>query len=200
MELVESLEYINYQLVKLYGNEPYADDRPRFRVVFSEDEMEKRWMTHTNDGFELLNPEVREVPKYRHYIKAKYILERLVPVDERNTDLTTRISYEPAHVFMRPNGEYLPPRLDMCCVVADSLLRASGRKPGVKKYNDPDIDPEYRNEQVNRMVKELFGNETEAMDAVHYGEGIINPAGQIEYHESQQKNSVVEEKTAEKVD
>jgi len=190
MELVEPIDYINEQLVKMYGNEPYADDMPRFRVVFSDDQFEKRWTDKTNEGFDLLYPEVRELPKYKQYIQGKFILERLVPIDTNNTDLTVKIGYEPAHVFMDSKENYLPPRLDMCCVAIDNLLRLSGQKPGTKKYNDPDVDPEYRANIVKTMVNDLFGNETETMDAVHYKEGIINPAGQIEFHKDQQKDSV----------
>jgi hypothetical protein len=32
-------------------------------------------MTHTDEGFILLNPEVREVPKYQHIDKHKYVLK-----------------------------------------------------------------------------------------------------------------------------
>lgn len=199
-ELVEEIDYINEQLERLYGREPQADYLPRFRVVFSHDQFEKRWMTHTDEGFELLYPEVREVPKYRHYITEKYVLERLVPVDPRNTDLTTKVSYEPAHVFMDSKHNYLPPRLDMCRVVCDALLITAGERPrNLAKYRDPEIDPEYRNKELQRMMKEIFGNETDTMDAVHYKEGIVNPAGQMEFHE-QQKSSVESKTENKKVD
>lgn len=196
MELVESIEYINEQLLKLYGREPYADDKPRFQVVFSDDQFEKRWTNQTKDGFDLLYPEVRELPKYRHYIQAKYVLERLVPVNTENTDLIVKVSYEPAHVFMDSKRNYLPPLLDMCCVVIDALLKKSGQKPGTRKYNDPEVDPEYRDREVKKMMKEIFGNETDAMDAVHYKEGIVNPAGQLEFVKDQQNNSSVKEEKA----
>jgi len=195
MELVESIEYINEQLEKLFGTEMLAGSQPKFRVVFSEDMFEKRVMTHDVHGNELLFPEVREVPKYRHYIRAKYVLERLVPVDQENTDLTTKVSYEPAHVFMRPDDSYLPPRLDMCCVAIEGLMAASeGRKPNAAKYIDPAHDPEYMSKKVESMTKELFGNETETTDALTYKEGIVNPAGQMEFHEQQKDSSVKEEK------
>ena len=195
MELVEPIDYINEQLEKLYGREPYADDRPRFRVVFSGDQFEKRWTQQTKDGFDLLYPEVRELPKYRHYIQAKYVLERLVPIDQSQTDLTVLVGYEPAHVFMDSKQNYLPPRLDMCCVAIDALLTLSGQKPGTKKYNDPEIDPEYRSKEVDKMVKEIFGNETDTGDALAYQQGVVNPAGKE--HFTEQTDSV---KPTEKVD
>src|SRR3990167_2200922 len=97
-ELAENIDHINYQLLKKYGREEFAQNQQRFRVVFSEDQFEKRWVTHTKDGFELAFPEVKEVPKYRQYIHARYVLERLVPVGFES-DLTTKVSYEPVHVF-----------------------------------------------------------------------------------------------------
>lgn len=188
MELVESIEYINEELFKRYGHEPNADDLPRFRVVFSHDQFEKRWVTHTKEGFELLHPEVREVPKYRHYIKDKYVLERLVPLDTDNTDLTVKVGYEPAHVFMTPNDEYLPPRFDMCTVVADRLLDvASGRVKPQKKV-DPATEPGYMANLIERMQKNLFGNETSTGDALAHKYGVTNPAGP-EHFETQQNNS-----------
>lgn len=190
MELVEDIDFINNQLLAIYGCELFAGDQPKFRIVFSDDQFEKRWTSHTKDGFELLHFEVRELPKYHSYIQAKYVLERLVPVDQNNTDLTTKVGYEPAHVFMTSKGVYLPPRLDMCCVVIDSLFQATGKKNGFVKYKDPDIEPEKRAKILDDMMKELFGNETDAMDAVHYKEGIVNPAGQIEFRKDQQKDSV----------
>jgi len=189
MELAESIEYINKQLVSLYGNEPYADDKPRFQVVFSDDQFEKRWTDRTKDGFELLHPEVRLLPKYRHYIQGKYILERLVPIDQSNTDLTVLVGYEPCHVFMKANEDYIPPRLDMCCVVIDRLLSLAGRKVGVRKYNDPAADPEYKDKMIKQMEMEIFGNETETTDALAYREGVTNHAGP-EHFSTQQKDSV----------
>lgn len=196
MELVETIESINAQLVRFYGNEPQADDKPRFRVVFSDDQFEKRLTNQTDEGFDLLYPEVRLLPKYRQYIQAKYILERLVPIDQNNTDLVEKVGYEPAHVFMDSKGNYLPPRFDMCSLVCDSLLLASGRKPGMKKYNDPDVDPEYRDKVVKTMMNDLFGNETNTGDALAYKEGVTNPAGP-EHFGIQQNNSASDK--AEKV-
>lgn len=187
MELVESIESINKQLLDTYGSELFAGDRPKFRVVFSADQFEKRWMTHTNEGFQLIHPEVREVPKYRHYITDKYVLERIVPIDLENSDLIEKVGYEPAWVFQDKQGNYLPPRFDMCSVVVDSLFMAMGQAGGFKKYRDPDIEPERRRQILQEMEDTLFGNETDATDALAHGYGITNPAGP-EHFVPQQKD------------
>lgn len=189
MELVESIEYINEQLIKRYGNEPFADDLPRFRVVFSDEQFEKRWVTHTPEGFELIHPAVSEVPKY-WYIKAKYILERLVPINVDNTDLTVKVGYEPAHVFMTPSEKYLPPRADMCFVVADRLLDVSTGRVKIKKKTDPASEPGYMADLIRRMYENLFGNETDITDALAYRYGVVNPAEAKHFSESKQKDSV----------
>lgn len=187
MELVEPIEYINEQLIKRYGNEPYADDLPRFRVVFSDSQVEKRWVTHTKEGFELIHPQVSEVKKY-WYIEAKYVLERLVPIDTDNTDLTTKVGYEPAHVFMTPSKEYLPPRFDMCTVVADRLLDVATGRVKPKKKVDPATEPGYMESLYKRMYQNLYGNETSTTDALAYNYGVTNPAGP-EHFEPRQNNS-----------
>ena len=119
MELREPIEEINKKLIQEFGYE--LTGQPRFRVVFSEDQYEKRWTDFTDDGFELLTPEVRLLPKYKQWVRAKYILERLVPV-VGETDLVTKVSYEPAWVFQDKHGNYLPPFFEGCKHIIESLL------------------------------------------------------------------------------
>ena len=179
------IEHLNYQLTREYGKEELAQNQPRFRIVFSDDEIEKRIMTHTNEGFELLYPEVREVPKYRHYIQGRYILERLIPV-VGETDLVTKVSYEPVHVFQtseRRGHTYLPPRFDMCYVFIESLLMAAGRPSNFAKYKDPKATPEEYAKQIEDMQKELFGNETDVGDALAHDFGVINQAESKHFEE-----------------
>lgn len=185
MELAEPIEDINEKLTLEYGK---YNDKPNFRVVWSDDQFEKRWISYTDEGFQLLHPEVREVPKYRSYIQARFILERFVPIDDKETDLTVRAGYEPAWTFNHAlTGEYIPPRYDMCSIIIESLLMKSGRKTGFAKYKDPDIDPEHRKRMIDNMMAELFGNETDTCDALTYREGVVNPAGKE--HFSEQNNS-----------
>src|ERR1035437_5550442 len=105
MELRETIESINKKLKEEYGTE--FGNSPRFRVVFSEDQYEKRMTDFTDEGFELITPEVRLLPKYKQWIREKYILERLIPVTGE-TDLVVKVSYEPAWVFQNKKGDYLP--------------------------------------------------------------------------------------------
>lgn len=175
MILAEEIDWINKQLVSAYGTELIAGSLPRFRIVFSDDMYEKRWMTHTAEGFQLIHPEVREVPKYATYINAKYVLERLVPV-AKDSDLVEKVSYEPCWTFVDANHNYIPPRFDMCCIVIDSLFAQISKAGGFAKYKDPSVSPEHRMAAIDSMYNELFGNETETADALRYREGVVNPA------------------------
>jgi hypothetical protein len=172
MELRETIENINKKLKEEFGYE--LDGRPRFRVVFSDDQFEKRWIQFTDEGFPLLEPEVRELPKYRQFIQQKYILERLVPVIGE-TDLTEKMSYEPCWVFQDKNQNYLPPFYDGCKLVIDSMYMKMGRKDGFAKYKDPNITEEARLAHIEKVEKELFGNETNVGDALAYGSGVTVP-------------------------
>ena len=169
MELRESIESINEQLLNEYGTE--FGDSPRFRVVFSEDQFEKRWTEFTDEGFQLLHPEVRLLPKYKQHIREKFILERLVPI-VGETDLTTKVSYEPAWVFQDKNGNYLPPFFEGCKHVIESMFAAIGRAGTFTKYKDKNVSPEERLAAIKKVEDELFGNETNMTDDLHTGAGV----------------------------
>jgi hypothetical protein len=172
MELREPISDINKKLLEEFGTE--FGNSPRFRVVFSEDQYEKRLTDHTDEGFELLRPEVRLLPKYKQWIREKYILERLVPV-VGDTDLVTKVSYEPAWVFQDKNGNYLPPFFEGCRFVIESMYNAIGRAGCFAKYKDKNISEEERAIELKKVEDKLFGNETEVGDHLAYGTGVVVP-------------------------
>jgi len=174
MELKESIESINERLLREYGIEINCGNAPKFRVVFSDDQYEKRLTNFTDEGFELVHPEVRELPKYKQYIRGKYILERLLPVTGE-TDLVTKISYEAAWVFQDKNGNYLPPFFDGCQHVIESLFHAIDRAGSFIKYKDKNVSPEEHLAHIQKVEDELFGNETPVGDALAHGSGIVVP-------------------------
>lgn len=176
MELREPIEDINKKLLEEFGTE--FDNSPRFRVVFSEDQYEKRWTNFTDEGFELLNREVRLLPKYKQWIRHRYILERLIPVGEES-DLTTKTSYEPAWVFQDKKGNYLPPFFEGCRFVIESMYNSIGRKDTFVKYKDKNISPEERALELKKVEDDLFGNETEVGDHLHYGTGVVVPENKL---------------------
>ncbi len=169
MELREEIEFINKRLLDEFGKE--SNNEPRFRVVFSDDQYEKRLTDFTDEGFELIHPEVRLLPKYKQWVREKYILERLVPV-VGETDLTTKVSYEPAWVFQDKHGNYLPPFFDGCKHVIESMYAAIGRKDTFTKYKDKNISAEEKAAELKKVEDQLFGNETIVGDHLAYGTGV----------------------------
>ena len=178
MELTEAIESINKQLSDLYGIDTVTG-QAMFRVVWSDDQFEKRLSKFTPEGFELLYPAETIWPKYRQYIKERYILERLVqvPPHQQIELLGLKISYEPLWTFQTEQGVYLPPRLDACQFVIDSVYAAEGKQSMRAKYVNPeDGNPvEAKMERVDKIQKELFGNETDTTDALAHGQGIVVP-------------------------
>lgn len=185
MELTEPVESINNQLVNLFGVDTLTG-LPMWRIVFSEDQFEKRLGTYDDyspAGLYLRTvTEVREVPKYRQWIKAKYVLENLVVVPEANQgDLpSSRLSYEPIWVFQTEGGEYLPPRLDAAKFIIDNVYAAKGGD-NLIKYKDPmagltgeDLVA-YHDDRIGKLQDELFGDETWVGDALAHREAIVVP-------------------------
>jgi len=172
MELREPIEEINARLVNEFGRE--SNGQARFKIVFSEDQYEQRWTEFTDEGFQLLNPEVRLLPKYRQWIKAKYILERLIPV-VGETDLTTEISYEPAWVFQDKNQNYLPPFFDGCKFIIEAIYAQVSKAKTHVKYKDPKVDPEIRKQELKKVLDYLCLDETDVGDALALGSGVTVP-------------------------
>lgn len=161
MELTEPIESINRQLVDLFGIDTITN-KAMFRVVWSEDQFEKRKTEYTDSGIKLLEPEVRELPKYRQWIHNKYVLERLVAVPEVNkNEIFDKISYEPLWVFEDSRGNALPPTVWACKFCIDTVHAAIG-KAGLRKYVDEEAENpiESREKRINKLEEELFGDES----------------------------------------
>ncbi len=176
MELSESIESLNNQLIDLFGLETNAN-MAMFRIVYSDNQYEKRRVDYYN-GVRLLIPEVLEVPKYS-WIKQRWVLEQLVIVPEMNMlELPCNVlSYEPLWIFETQRGEYLPPRIDAAKLIIDTMYAALG-KTSLVKYVDSEENTtvEGRDARINQLQSELFGNETAATDALAYGTGVSVPS------------------------
>ena len=172
MELAESIDSINKWLKDSYGYGPDSIS-PAWRVVLAGELLEKRWMTHTDEGWELMCPEIREVRKYQHIDRNKYVLERQVPV-VGETDITTPVSYEPAWTFEDRHGIYLPPKWEVCRIIIDAIYMQQDKAGFYKKYDDPEATNEARLEKIQHMEEILFGNETPVGDALAHKFGVTD--------------------------
>jgi hypothetical protein len=183
MELTETIESINSQLKDLYGIDTITG-QPMWRVVWSEDQFEHRLGTYddiTPAGLYLRTvTEVRWVPKYRQWIHEKYVLEQLVLIPEVSASElpATRMSYENMWTFEDKNENYLPPRLDACKFIIDTVYAAKN-KGNLRKYRDPDSTNEEAIENkriaVDNLIEELFGDQSSLDYTTVTGESIIVP-------------------------
>jgi len=172
MELTETIDSLNKQLRDLYGVDTVSG-LPIWRIVWSETQFEKRLTNFTDGGIELLYPEIRELPKYRQWIQEKYVLEQLVVVPAINLNELggAKVSYEPKYVYMDKGMNYAPPCIEVSQFIIDTIYAAMG-KSSLAKYKDSNERPDEREVRLQRIERELFGNETEVGDALAHGEGV----------------------------
>ena len=183
MELTETIDSINSQLKELYGVDTVGGD-VMWRISWSEDQFEKRLGTYsdyTREGIYLRTvTEVREVPKYRQWIQQKYVLERLVAIPDISQDElpTTKLSYEPMYVFESAQGVPLPPRLDVCRIIIDTVYSAMG-KTNMAKYKDDfsKYTPEAQEKRIEEIMAYLWDS-SDISESLHQREGIVVP-GQV---------------------
>lgn len=175
MELTETILSLNKQLREHYGIDSITS-LPIWRIVFSEEQFEKRLMQHSDGGVLLLIPEVRLVKKYSQWINEKYVLERLVLVPEISQDElpTQKLSYEPIWVFQDSKGNYLPPKFEASKFVIDAVYAALG-KESLAKYKDPEIEEGAHEKKIDNIQEELYGEESDVTDALRCGEAIVVP-------------------------
>lgn len=161
MELAEPIELINRKLADYYGITDAGN--PIWRVVWSDDQREKKLSKFTPEGLELIHPKVMEFKKYP-YIKERWVLERLVvvPIQQQKELPVGIISYEPMWQFCVANtGEYAPPTIAAAKFIVDTVYAALGKASLGPKYRDPEAGSiEERKERVKLLEEQLFGDES----------------------------------------
>jgi hypothetical protein len=181
MELTEPIVVINKHLKDAFGIDTITSS-PLFRIVWSEDQFEKRLGTYDDFSpggiFLRTVTEVREAPKYRQWIKEKYVLERLVVVPEVNSDdlPESKVSYEPLWVFEDKNGNYLPPKYEAAKFAIDCVYAAIGKSSMAKYVDEEAINDPERKGAIAKIQHELFGDETDVTDALARKEGVVVPS------------------------
>ena len=179
----ESIESINKRLKDTYGRFS-TTDIPLYRVVWGDDELEKSWTWLTHEGFELNHPVVIEKPKYKQWAPHVYFLERFLVRPPAGSDEGMPVEstgYEPLWCFMDHNQNALPPLYSVCEIVIESVLVAAAKAVGVHKtakYKDPysglktEEIIEKQRVALDKLEKDLFGNETPANTAIAHGWGV----------------------------
>lgn len=183
----ETIRTINQLLQDFYGVDTVTG-KTMWRVVWSDDQYEKRLTDRTDSGICLLFPEVRELPKYQ-WIKHRYVLERLVLIPEVNlVELPSeKLSYEPIWVFEDRHKNALPPAFWACKFCIDTVMAAQGHKSMAKYVDDEAKNPiEHRENRIKALEEELFGDESNLMLRTVTGEASIVPRN---YEKSMQGES-----------
>lgn len=172
------LAVINNWLKNKYGM--FDELHQKYRVVWSEDELEQRrgeFQDRTEEGFlRSVTNGVLLLKKYR-YPQPRYVLEQLMEVPKANEELLERTSYEPIWTFQDKSGAYLPPLVDACYWIIETIHENVERNRGIKKYRDSREDTkilgELKSERVKKLKEKLFGNESHIADSIVSGTGVV---------------------------
>lgn len=171
MELPETIQVLNQRLKDYFGL--FDGLQANYRIVWSDDQYENRRVAFTPEGLELIHPEIREVRKYS-YIRERFLLEKLISVAEMQTEeLIDKLSYECIWNFEDHNGFPLPPKWEAIELIINTIHKNMGKKI---IYREPEKTPESEKARVDKLVEDLFGNETPVTDALSYGSGVVVPS------------------------
>lgn len=151
------VDFINDEL-KIYGSNIYGD--PLFRVVFSDDQTERREGIYTDYHGDIYLRTVREIREVRKYpwIKEKWILERWAD---------GKLAYHPSliiedskdgvyvcvYVFQDKYRNYLPPLLKVCQIVISNLLHPRNLSQALSQ--DKEIEAKEEEREIDAIEQEL---------------------------------------------
>lgn len=175
----EPIEVLNERLIEHFGKDTNTN-RPIWRVVWSDDQLEKQLLNYTPEGLELIHPQWYEVPRYKMIgVHSRYVLERFVIVPlVHEREITSKLSYEPMWVFEDKDGFPLPPKWEPIKHIIDTVYLAIGKTPGTAKYRDPDSGKKPEEliaeeaDRIKQIQEDLFGNETPIGDSLAHNSGV----------------------------
>lgn len=177
IDIPYEVKRINSLLIDHFGLDS-STGQAIWRVVFSDDQYEKRLMPTTDEGLLLVKPEVRLVPKYKQWIPHMWVLEQLVVVPDININElpVAKLSYEPLFPFHDRFGNSTRPKFESCKFVIDTINAAKGKKP-LKLHNPEGETTEEQIEatrnRVDRIVQDIFGDETDVSDHLTRQTGVV---------------------------
>ena len=173
--ITSDIAEINKLLMEHFGRDTDSE-APMWRVVFSDDQYEHRLTNFTDEGFQLLQPEVRLLPKYKQWIQHAWVLEHLVivPIVSATELPGSAKSYEPIWPFLDPKtNEPIPPSFWACKFVVDTVNAATGKKSMVKYVDEEAKNPiEQQEKRISQLTNELFGDESMLMGRTITGEAV----------------------------
>lgn len=161
------VDEINKKLEDIFGKS--VDGLPKFRVVLSNEQTEKRVGTFEEwygNIFVRSVTGVREVPKY-YYLEDTWVLECRMPND--NPELLERVTYEPIYVFPKN----LPLNWDVVNFVCNSVINPPKRE----RITDADEQREFEKDKKRIYDKLVEMGDSYTLYKLHAREAILNPKG-----------------------
>lgn len=186
LTLPTDIQEINRLLRDTYGIDTESS-LPMWRVSWAADQYEMRVDDVTPGGVKLLFPELMNFPKYSH-IKDNWILENLVlvPIQQQNEIAGLKKSYECIWRFHDRNKKPVNPEWWACQFVIDLVHAAkTGNPMQVRKYFDPELGAnkeetiQKNKERIDKLVEELFGDESSLLGRTVTGEAIAMPQNYV---------------------
>lgn len=118
---------VNKRLKENFGL--FQDGLPKYRVVWSTDEVEKRVGEHELWYGEIFVKKFQGIKEYKKYdyCPEKWILE--IRAYTFNAELVEPVSYEPLFVMQDKFGNYLPLNYDACVAAINSVESRPVRQP-----------------------------------------------------------------------
>lgn len=176
LEQPHNIRIINDQLKHHFGIDTDSS-LPMWRVVWSDNQTEKRYTDRTDSGILLLTPEIRELPKYQ-WIKARWILEQLANIPEQHQKELAGLKkgYSVIWNFTGSDGNAVEPTFEACKFIIDTVYAALGKQSLAKYTDDPDTKEGAAEKRIETLENELFGDESSLLLRTVTGEAAIVPS------------------------
>lgn len=162
---------INKWLLATYGEGP--NERPIFRVCFSNDLVEKRIgdlkdpsavMEHRLD-----KSKVTEVLKY-NYLPDRWILEKIVYAPNQEIAGSKYCHYEPVYVFQDKDCNYLAPNRKVCELILNMLLKGEP----MSKEDWANLDEKAKEREIDLFEQILGEDLSDFRSSLREGSSILN--------------------------
>lgn len=174
----ENIDTLNRRLKDTFGS---YEGHVRYRITWPNNEFEIRRMNFTEEGFQLIHPELRRVHKYEKWRWDHWILERIMEVPVVNMERLggANLSYEPCWTLEEIQIAW-PPIKFICNTIEEKI----GKKL-YKQYKHPyeglttKEQLEKKQMELDEIYQSLYGNETRVGDALAYHGAIVVPTSYI---------------------
>lgn len=130
------------------------DGEPRFRVVFSDDEVETRigkFDEYYGDILVRSFTGARECKKYS-YLDGMFVLEERLPTF--NPELIDKVTYEPIYIFRGENEEPLPLNWDVAMIIINKRLNPVHKPFMTEKMHNAEEERQ-KQEEIKKNLEYL---------------------------------------------